>query len=144
MPRVERGRRTSEKPERVNRPGEETGRSDHPPESVVEHVVIAEGPQGDPGNDGAPSTVPGPQGPQGVPGQPGDPGVVSYRHVQSQALAVWTVVHNLHYRPGGIYVENSDHEQVFPRVTHVDSDTLLLSFFAAGAPAAMGGEAELS
>lgn len=67
-----------------------------------------------------------------------------YRHVQSLAATVWTVVHNLGFRPGGIYVENSAHDEVRPRISHVDTNTLTLSFFANGLPVAEAGEADIS
>lgn len=86
----------------------------------------------------------GPPGPDGPPGPQGDPGVVSYRHVQSSPSAVWTVNHNLGYRPGGVYVEDSSHTPVAGRVHHIDANTLTISFFVGGVAAAMGGEADIS
>lgn len=136
MPREELGRQTGDapQPERVNRPGLERGKGEQPPETIFEKVVIARGPPGDPG----------PRGLVGPPGAAGNDGLVSYRHVQSVAAEVWTVVHNLGYRPGGIYVEDSSHRAVSGRVTHIDANTLTISFFVAGVPAATGGEADIS
>lgn len=74
----------------------------------------------------------------------GGVGVSSHRHVQSPSAAVWTVNHNLGYRPGGIYVEDSSHREMRPRVEHINANTLTLSFFVNGIPAATGGEADIS
>lgn len=85
-------------------------------------------------------------GPQGPIGPTGPSGAVagSYRHVQSSPAAVWTVVHNLGMRPGGIYVEDSAHAEMKPRIAYVDDNTMTLSFFSAGAPVAIAGEADIS
>lgn len=73
-----------------------------------------------------------------------DSSAIRYRHVQSLPASVWTVVHNLGFRPGGIYVEDSAHAEVWPRIEHLDNDTLTLSFFADGSPVAEAGEAYIS
>ncbi|GEM_PF-6125020 len=91
------------------------------------------GPKGDKGD-------PGPQGPPGTPGSAPQ----AYRHVQSTPASLWTVNHNLGYRPGGIFVVDSTGAEQHGRVTHIDVNTLTIEFFANGAPVAMGGEADIS
>lgn len=55
-----------------------------------------------------------------------------YRHVQSAPSAMWTVIHNLGYKPGGITVEDSAGEEwIAFNVDYVDDDTLTLTFSAA-------------
>lgn len=83
--------------------------------------------------------VAGPQGPQGPPGA-----TSYYRHVQSTPAAVWTIPHNLGYKPGGIYAEDSAHTQFIGRITHIDGNTLTIEPFVGGIPVATGGEAFLS
>lgn len=109
------------------------------PRTVTVVGTAALGPQGPTGPQGAQGAT----GPQGPPGSSGS-APVSYRHVQSTPASVWTVVHNLGYRPGGIYVEDSANSQLAPRVAHVDVNTLTLSFFANGIAVATGGEADIS
>lgn len=58
-----------------------------------------------------------------------------YRHVQSVAAAVWTVVHNLGKRPA-VSVVDSAGDEVYGKV-HYDSDTQVTLSFSA----AFGGEA---
>lgn len=89
------------------------------------------------------SSQAGPQGPIGLTG-PSGAVAGAYRHVQSSPAAVWTVVHNLGLRPGGIYVEDSAHSEMKPRIAYVDDNTMTLSFFSAGAPVAIAGEADIS
>lgn len=89
------------------------------------------------------SSQAGPQGIQGVPG-PSGASAGAYRHVQSAPAAVWTIVHNLGVRPGGVYAEDSAHSQIFPRIAHVDDNTMTLSYFSGGLPVAVAGEADIS
>lgn len=52
-----------------------------------------------------------------------------YVHVQSVATSVWTVQHNLGYRPGGITVEDSSGEDwIGFEVQHIDDNELTLTF----------------
>lgn len=74
----------------------------------------------------------GPQGPQGIQGPQGEPGIVSvesqyYRHDQMTAAAEWQVHHNLGFRPN-VSVVDSGGTNVEGEVTHVDSNTLVLTF----------------
>lgn len=72
----------------------------------------------------------------GIPGAPGRPGADgadglsggSYEHAQTIASWVWTVQHNLGYRPGGLRVFGTDSEEVDPPHTHLSDDVLLLTF----------------
>lgn len=91
------------------------------------------GPAGADGADGAP-------GPQGAPGLDGG----AYRHVQGVPSAVWTITHNLGFNPGGIAVVDSSGSLHDGFVEYVDSNTIRISFFVAGAPAAFSGEAYIS
>ena len=50
--------------------------------------------------------APGAQGPPGPPGPPGSAGGSGYVHVQSAALAVWTVPHNLGRYPSIAVVDH--------------------------------------
>ena len=51
-----------------------------------------------------------------------------YKHVQSIASSTWTINHNLGYKPGGIMVFDSAGEQWVGDVTHIDNNTLVISF----------------
>lgn len=73
----------------------------------------------------------GPIGPRGLPG-------ASYRHVQSSPSALWTVAHDLGYRPA-VTVEDSGGTVVIGDVVHVDANHLTITFGAA-----FGGYANLS
>lgn len=82
----------------------------------------------------------------GAVGPPGPPGPAggTYRHVQSVPASTWTINHNLGFRPGGVYVQDSGGDQQVGRVTHLSADTLQIEFFGAGVPASFSGEAFLS
>lgn len=74
-------------------------------------------------------------GPDSTPGPAG-----AYRHVQSIPAAVWSVVHNLGYRPGGVLVEDSAGDDAWGgEVTHVSDNELTITFGAE-----FGGKAYLS
>lgn len=96
------------------------------------------GPRGVPGQDGT-------DGEQGPPGQSAE-GLISYRHIQpnQDPSPHWVIVHNLGYKPGGVFVTDSAGTQQTGKVTHIDSTTLTIDFFINGEPAAFSGEAELS
>jgi hypothetical protein len=50
-------------------------------------------------------------------------------HNQISGAPVWTIIHNLGYKPGGIVVEDSAHNDVFGyHVNHIDDTTLTLTF----------------
>lgn len=105
-----------------------------PPSSTIS--IIAAGPEGPSGPEGVPGPI-GPQGPPGVGG--GDPGAVSYRHVQSSASTVWTIVHSLPFRPNVSAVDSTFREIIPGAVDYPDGITVRLTFSAA-----VGGEAYLS
>jgi len=111
-------------------------------EVVGAAAVGPPGPRGATGVDGAPGT-PGAPGAPGTPGAPGSDGG-TYRHVQGTPSAVWTIVHDLGFFPGGITVVDSSGGLHDGLVEYVDSNTIRISFFAAGAPAAFSGEAYIS
>jgi hypothetical protein len=67
-----------------------------------------------------------------------------YRHVQGVPAAVWTITHNLGYFPGGVTVKDSAGDLHEGRITYIDMNTISISFFAGGNPAAFSGEAYLS
>jgi len=68
----------------------------------------------------------------------------SHRHVQGTSASVWTVVHNLGYYPAGIQVRDSGGDYHDGRVEYPDINTVIISFFVSGVPAAFSGEAFLS
>lgn len=69
---------------------------------------------------------------------------VFYRHAQGTPASVWTVEHNLGYRPGGIFVRDSGGDQHHGRVEHLSDNVLTVSFFVGGQPVAFSGEAYIS
>lgn len=97
---------------------------------VVEAPVITEvavevtegvGPAGPAGADGPP----------GGPGQPGPPGPMggTYTHVQQDALATWTVTHNLGIaRHPTIVLDSAPNELAFASVEVIDLNTLSIEF----------------
>lgn len=52
----------------------------------------------------------------------------SYTHIQSVASPVWTVNHNLGYRPGGISVVDSAETQVIGDIDYVSDNILTITF----------------
>jgi hypothetical protein len=110
----------------------------------VEVIEIASiGQKGDPGPQGDLGPT-GPPGPQGIPGPQGEMGPAgtesgAYRHVQLTAATIWTITHNLPYRPNVSVVDSSGSE-IWPGVTqYISSTTVQLTFSAA-----VGGEAYLT
>lgn len=82
----------------------------------------------------------GPEGPQGPAGPSGE-GVVAgfYAHVQSMPSAVWTITHNLGFRPAGVTVVDSGGTNVEGDIVYTSANTMTISFVAA-----FGGTAYLS
>lgn len=66
---------------------------------------------------------------QGLRGEAGPQGANGgfYEHTQTTLSQVWTVQHNLHYKPAGLEVE-TDQGGDDPLVQHVSDDVLLLLF----------------
>lgn len=90
-------------------------------------------------------TVPaGPRGPKGDTGDTGEQGPPGsngfYRHIQDVASTVWTIPHNLGYRPAGIWVEDSAGTRWFPG--DVEHPTVNLTVITWSAP--FSGTADLS
>jgi hypothetical protein len=85
-------------------------------------------------------SAPGPQGPMGRDGlQPENlAALVSYRHLQGTPLVTWTVVHNLNFFPN-VTVFDSGESQVEGSVTHIDENSLTITFSSA-----IAGKAHLS
>jgi hypothetical protein len=52
----------------------------------------------------------------------------SYTHTQSVASAIWTINHNLGYRPGGISVVDSAETQVIGDIEYVNDNILKITF----------------
>lgn len=103
--------------------------------AVVE--VLSGGLQGPPGPPGADSTVPGPPGPPGAPGSPGS-APQAYTHDQTVPSAVWTIAHNLGYRPA-VTTQDSAGTWVVGDLSHLDANTAVVTFLAA-----FGGKAYCS
>lgn len=68
----------------------------------------------------------------------------NYWHPQSIAAAVWTITHNLGYKPGGVSSFDSGGAEIKGRIAHVSNDVLTISFFSNGSPVSIGGNAYLS
>lgn len=79
--------------------------------------------------------LPGIQGPAGPAGELPQ----SYTHNQSDPEIIWIVNHNLGFRPGGVLVTDSGGNEVEGIVSHIDANTLTITFLAA-----FGGFAYLS
>lgn len=72
----------------------------------------------------------GPAGPQGVQGPAGPAGGdVTYRHIQSQPAAIWTIAHGLGKRPS-VTVTDSSGRVVVGDVRYIDVATVQVSFSA--------------
>lgn len=54
-----------------------------------------------------------------------------HTHNQTVPSATWTIVHNLGFKPGGIYCEDSAGSMLGPSVVHSDENTLILYFIGA-------------
>lgn len=59
-----------------------------------------------------------------------DPSLVAYTHIQAVPSAVWTILHNLGYAPGGISVLDSAGTMVEGDVAHVSLNECTISFSA--------------
>lgn len=94
---------------------------------------------------GVTAGIPGLRGAPGTPGEPGPPGQAGtaenagYRHYQSTAAAVWTIIHPLAFQPNVTVVDSTGREVWPGEVEYLTSDTIRLVFSAA-----FGGQAFLS
>ena len=82
----------------------------------------AKGPKGDTGSQGET----GPQGPQGA---PGDPEKISFTFEQQANSDVWTINHNLGYRPAAL-IQNYSGTTIEGSLQHQNINTLIISFSA--------------
>lgn len=103
---------------------------------LEEQTVVLEvngdiGPPGPQGAQGVQGDV-GPQGATGPVGPQGSPGLDSghYRHVQPTPSTLWTVQHNLGYRPA-VSVQDSAGTVVYGDIEHIDTNTLTVAFTSA-------------
>jgi hypothetical protein len=92
---------------------EEIPESQSDQESAVTEIVRVQGPQG-------------PAGPAGPSGPSGGQSVF----VQSSAASVWTINHNLGYRPAGVMVMDSGGTEVEGLVSYPDLNTVVITFSA--------------
>jgi hypothetical protein len=96
-------------------------------------VVVAES-VSTPVEVAASSGPPGDKGDQGDPGIQGPPGLSggSYAHDQSTASAIWSITHNLGYKPN-VSIVDSAGSQVEGDVVYLDLNSLEVHFaFAFG------------
>jgi hypothetical protein len=75
----------------------------------------------------------------GPPGPPGPSQTVAYRHVQATAATVWTITHNLTFRPNVAAIDSTGREMWPGAVDYPSAIAVTLTFSAA-----VGGEAYLS
>ncbi len=61
-------------------------------------------------------------GPQGIPGS----AAATYTHLQTAALSIWTVPHNLGRKPSITVVDNLD-QRIEPDVTYIDDNTVRIT-----------------
>lgn len=72
--------------------------------------------------------IPGPQGDDGEDGTGG--GASAYVHTQENPDTVWTITHNLGYRPAGVFVEDTAGANVEGDIDYVSADQLTVTFSA--------------
>ena len=105
-----------------------------PSEQTLEvHDPGVSGPQGIQGPQGATGAQgpAGPQGAQGPQGPQGDPsGPVAYTHTQYSASAIWSITHNLGYKPN-VTVSDSAGTIIEGEIAYPSSSTIVLSFSSA-------------
>lgn len=73
--------------------------------------------------------IQGPPGPKGDPGDPGD-GKLSYFHTQASVASVWTITHNMDYKPN-VTAFNSANEVVVGEILHSSVNSLTITFSSA-------------
>lgn len=72
--------------------------------------------------------IQGPKGPKGDPGDPGD-GTLSYFHTQASVASVWTITHDMGYKPN-VTAFNSANDMVEGNLVHDSTSQLTLTFSA--------------
>ena len=85
-------------------------------------VISSSGPQGPTGSTGATGQQ-GPQGPQGISGSAAG----SFRFEQQTELSVWTITHNLDYRPA-ITVQDYGQNTLEGSVQYIDGTAVIITF----------------
>lgn len=88
-----------------------------PISDVTLDVAISPFIQGNPG-------IQGPPGAQGIDGTPG----ARYSHVQGSLASIWTVPHNLGFRPNVTITTTGGQEIWGGEILHLSSNTLTLTF----------------
>jgi len=98
----------------------------------VQGIQGLQGVQGLVGPQGliGPQGIQGVQGLQGIQGIPGPSGV-NYVHTQETPVSIWTITHNLGYRPGGVYAEDSAGNNLEGDVAYPSINVLTIVFSAA-------------
>lgn len=81
------------------------------------------GPAGPPGPEGSS----GPSGPIGPPGPPGAGGDLAYLHMQSSAVDIWAVTHNLGKYPSVEVIDSGDNP-IWADIHYVDASQVLIQF----------------
>lgn len=80
-----------------------------------------------PGPTGPASTAPGPTGPTGPSGPIGNITAISYTFEQQSNSALWTINHNLGYRPSTSIIDYGNNN-IEADIAHIDANTLTISF----------------
>lgn len=72
---------------------------------------------------------PGPQGPIGNPGPKGDPGqsAGSFVFEQQSSSTIWTIAHNLGYRPA-VFTTDYSKNTLEGDISHTDTNNLVITF----------------
>jgi hypothetical protein len=81
------------------------------------------GPTGATGSTG-PAGPTGPQGPQGIPGETQP---VFYKHTQNAVSYIWTITHNLGYKPSVTTTDTADFT-VEGTIQYINNDSLTVTF----------------
>lgn len=71
--------------------------------------------------------IQGPPGQQGIPGPAGDAGAIGYIHTQASPNTVWTINHNLGFRPS-VEVLDAGQNKVNAQVTHPTVNQTVVTF----------------
>jgi hypothetical protein len=86
--------------------------------------LASPGPQGPKGDTG-------PQGPQGIAGQDGttvlDLAKVSFTYEQQSSSTIWTITHNLGYRPA-VFITDYTKNTLEGDISHTNNNALVITF----------------
>lgn len=83
------------------------------------------GPQGPQGETGPV----GPAGPQGEKGEPGDPLNVSFTYENQPGSMIWTINHNLGYRPS-VIIQDYNQNTIEGALEYLNANTVKITFSA--------------